>query len=212
MADRRTYLHKHFGQEGYGSDRYIALGEPEEAGSRSHPATQPRKAAWVDIARAREIPAGPSHQASTGQMFVHQPARIHGLFAHPEMSTSVPTLLGLAAGRSLRDTGTLPVPDSSLSEHSSKIVQTLRKKGLPIPKNEENPQAQPTNTIRKDRFTLSEADITWTDLHDNYPRPLGKEEVSQGGKTFRALLSGNVNKQQFKKPKPRNQGKQLGLF
>lgn len=60
----------------------------------------------------------------------------------------VPAILGLAGHESMRRYGKLPIPDSSLSHDSARIVQRLVRNGV-IDPHPDNPESKPSNDLSR---------------------------------------------------------------
>jgi hypothetical protein len=111
----------------------------------------------------------------------HQPPRIDSLFADPSMNTEAMNLVGIAAHESKKRYGEEPIPDSDLSEHSSRMVQHLVNLG--ITKTTKPPEGQEPNEIQK-VSRLSQ-------LNDHERRvtsPMSDKDVSEGRDYLRTKL------------------------
>jgi hypothetical protein len=174
--------------------RFMAVGKEENG---MHPM------AHVDLLHEEEksnffmgMPINATQEGEPNQMFSNRPARLHGAFADPSMTSHIPTLLGMAGERSMRDTGgRLPMPSHSLSEHSSRMVQGLRDRGVNFPENPKNSGDAQTNTIQKKDYLATPEDIGY----DAMPTPLS--QVRSGRELMRSMLrpkAQNISDNQFK--------------
>lgn len=186
-----TFHEKDFTMSGQPGKRYIALGKQDES-------TEMWPAAHVDLLREQEksnffMGIDMSTREPSSQFFTNRPAQVVGAFADPSMSANVPTLLGIAGDRSMRDTGRLPTHDKSLSTHSSTMIEKLRARGVDVPENPANPAAQRTNLIHKKDHLFKEEDLFGT--HEMPPAV-----VKSGRDLMRSMLrtkAQGISDQQF---------------
>lgn len=86
-----------------------------------------------------------------GTLFNRKPGEIYAAFAARSMRHTIPTLLGLAAVEHEKQYGDkdapLPMPSGDLSMHSSSMVHNLKRRGVKMPENPDNPKAEVTNRI-----------------------------------------------------------------
>lgn len=111
----------------------------------------------------------------------HQPPRIDSLFADPSMNTEAMNLVGIAAHESKKRYGREPIPDSDLSEHSSRMVQHLVNLG--ITKNTKPPKWQEPNEIQKGPRLLQ-----LNDYELGVTSPMSDRDVSEGRDYLRTKL------------------------
>jgi hypothetical protein len=110
-----------------------------------------------------DVAGGERQQTFTGskhaptELFTNMPAEVSGAFSDPSMGHAIPTLLGLAAQHTLRQTGRMPMPAASLSEKSAPMVRKLISKGVQLPTNPENPTNEVTNKIIRPENLLASA-------------------------------------------------------
>lgn len=123
------------------------------------------------------------HENIQGRLVEYHRGQVTGAFADPTMRAHMPTLLGLAGQLSHRMTGGLetPMPDSSLSKHSSPMVQKLRDKGLDLPINPKNPKSKVTNDIGMNPQYEPAEDRAWE-------TPLSDTQVNAGKQMIRGIL------------------------
>jgi hypothetical protein len=118
---------------------------------------------------------GPGNQQALFNVF-HQPPRINSLHADPSMNTEAMNLVGIAAHQSKKRYGEEPIPDSDLSEHSSRMVRHLANLGITKP-----PAVQlPLNGIQKDRLS--------SQIHPGVNSPMSDKDVSEGRDYLRTKL------------------------
>lgn len=144
------------------------------------------------------FPGTPGTRLRQGAMFVHSPGEIYSAFADPSMRSAVPTLLGLAANEHRRITGSsysLPMHDSSLSPHSSKMVRKLQDRGVDIPANPDNATAEATNAASFHRLWEARSNYPAGKFqHTDSSRPFDTvevrpQEVNEARHRVRQLLS-----------------------
>lgn len=124
--------------------------------------------------------------AEPTELFKNKPGEITGAYADPTMRGHVGALLGMAVNHHQRLTGdnSLPFPDSSLSVHSSALVQKLRRRGVPVPVNPSNPGAVPTNLISMDPAAVGVGNVDMYFGPDDIPA----HEVHAGKQKIRGIL------------------------
>jgi hypothetical protein len=146
----------------------------------------------------KEVQQTIAQQFHTPQMFVSRPGKVRTAFADPTMRHSAGKLLGMAASdfRGQRMMG-----DSSLSSHSSKLVQRALEAGVlePNPSNEGG--AETNYADFEDQYATS--------FQMNFDRPhageWSQDEVNRSSKDLIGRLGRrgrNLNEQQFAAPEP----------
>lgn len=137
-------------------------------------------------------------QQHTPQMFVSRPGKIKTAFADPTMRHSAGKLLGMAASdfRGQRMMG-----DSSLSSHSSKLVQRALEAGVLEPNHLNEGGAETNYADFEDQYA------TFVQMNFNRPNAgeWSQDEVNRSSKDLMGRLSRrgrNLNGQQFATPEP----------
>lgn len=132
-----------------------------------------------------------------GALFSRQPGVINNAMSAPSMTKHLPTMLGIAANehtRLWRDKDPqLPRHSASLSEHSSRLVKTLKGKGVDIPSPGANPNADVTNNMGWDHTEHQEHSVTVSE--DEGWEQIPQADVRAGFQTTKAVLRG----QQFQR-------------
>jgi len=136
---------------------------------------------------------------SPTELFTHHPAQIQELYSDPSMTHHVGNLLGAAVNEHRRREGSstaIPMPDSNLSPYSSKLVKNATAKGIKVPSNPDNPDANASNKAPAGKRTISKEHLYregFTDMPDS--------EVKGARSTIRGILReskpSKVSPQQF---------------
>lgn len=146
----------------------------------------------------KEVQQVIAQQQQTPQMFVSRPGMVKTAFADPTMRHSAGKLLGMAASdfRGQRMMG-----DSSLSSHSSKLVQRALEAGV-IEPNAKNVDGGRTNYAG---FEEQYASSRKMDFDHPDAGEWSQDEVNRSSKDLVSRLSRrgrNLNEQQFATPEP----------
>ena len=169
----------------------------------------------TDAGRKAERQQKPGDQ---GTLFHREPGTIYSAFSAKSMRHTVPTLLGLAANehaRQFADTNPpLPKPSADLSQHSSRMVQGLQRRGVDVPTNQQNPDSEPSNDI--DWESTGWMEHTSSQIGDTGTTTLDAATVQAGRDTMKSALRKKPLAQQFSAtedaPKSRQIPGQLGLW
>jgi hypothetical protein len=146
----------------------------------------------------KEIQQTIAQQFHTPQMFVSRPGKIRTAFADPTMRHSAGKLLGMAAAdfRGQRMMG-----DSSLSRHSSKLVQRALDAGVLEP-NPDNEGGAETNYADFEDQIANSFQMNFAGPHAG---EWSQDEVDRASKDLIGRLGRrgrNLNEQQFATPEP----------
>lgn len=152
-------------------------------------------------------PSGPPGTNDPEQLFRHQPAEVTDLYTSDK--SLIPQAmkgLGMAIDREYPGGGGLPTYSRSLSSYSSKLVHHAQERGINVPTNYGNRDAQATNPV----------DFDWSREHINSERPVSNRyspvsdlDQARGRRTLRSILGRDMP--QRRSPDPHTY-EQLSLF
>jgi hypothetical protein len=148
---------------------------------------------FAQYANNPQYPDIPSYQAIHGrrdgepsdELFTHNPAKVASAFTGRATRSQVMTGLALANNDAYPGGGRLMTYDSDLSKHSSRLVGNLRKRGLDIPVNEDNPDAIKTNSYSLDDYDAIGHQIS---VDMDFAERVPSEKVAAAKKTVRSIL------------------------
>jgi hypothetical protein len=123
----------------------------------------------------------PMDEGEPKELFTHYPAQVHSAFSSKGTRSQVLTGLALANEDAYPGGSRLMTYDHNLSTHSSKLVSNMRDRGLDIPTNEDNSEAEVTNSYGfKDHFTAK--------VNPNRDSPVPAHKVQAAKKLVRSIL------------------------
>lgn len=127
-----------------------------------------------------------------GTLFSRQPGQVTWAMAPRSLRRVVPTMLGIAVNEHtsqwMDKAPKLPGYDDSLSSHSASMVQSLMRKGVDIPRNPFNPNADTTNdysfanTSHREQMVNPEDSGEWEGVSE--------DDVKAGFRTVKDILRG----------------------
>ena len=143
-----------------------------------------------------EINEAQERQRNTPQMFYPRQAEFFSLFSDPEMRHTVGTLAGLA----INQFGTGIRASSSLSKHSSRLVQRGMEAGV-VAGNPANPAGEANNSFTLEPVTEIRSIESPTDTrpawYDAPGKEISKSRVDDARRTVHGLLRPKTSPEQF---------------
>lgn len=149
----------------------------------------------------------PNHQPTLFSSERGKPWTVEEMYAHPEATHAIPTMMGVAAQHTLSHSGVLPQASEDLSKHSSRLVHGLSSLGvIDAPRHVNH-----NNIDFSDGERNARTNVKWMQQeryrpshdaeHDAEPsRELPASEVERAGNMFRSVVRGakaNLRRDEF---------------